>query len=346
MIRDLRRHNLIDIEGCGEKEVLIMHRSLQLNLLHQMDDNGTEAQHVFDLVVNLTRRMFPRQSPIQFPQNDNWERCRTYSIQVMSVLGVHNASTHPPECSIDYALLLSDVSNYLWECNSFNDALRTSNAAFQACRHLTGTHEGVRADIHTICGAVRDQFGISERSKGLFHLEMSVALRQQHMNKTPAADMTEIDVWNYANAWGNMTSILLDHGCFEDTVLYADLAIKIKTKLLGQGTYWAIYACYEPNRHKHMALAALGHHEQAKTWEADPLDCIKDPKYKAIMIQYFYMHANIAMMNGELARAYKSLQRVLAMRIEMFGPTDRSTLDTYYLIAMVELKRDNPEAAK
>lgn len=346
MVRDLRHRNLIDTEGYGASQILLMHRSLQLNLLHRMDEDEAVVQQTFDLVVDLTRRKFPRQSPVQFPQNDIWEKCKTYSTQVMSVLSMHNASLHPPHCSIDYALLLSDVSNYLWERNSFRDALRTSNAAYEASKSFVGSHEAIRANIHTICGAVRDSFGISERSRASYHYEMAVALRQQDLNKRQPVDVTTDDIWNYANAWGNMSIVLLDCGAYEDAILYAELAIKIKTKLLGPGTYLAMFASYEQNRNKHLAFAALGRHEEASTWEADSLDCITDPKYRAIMLQYFFVHANIALVTGKLSSAFDTLQKVLRMRTDLFGPTDRATLDTYYLIAMVELKRNNPEAAR
>ncbi|RYP80174.1 hypothetical protein DL770_006338 [Monosporascus sp. CRB-9-2] len=345
MIRSLRARHLIDIQGSGNHQQLLLHRNLQLNLLQNLDEKPSELQSVFDAVVSLTRRMFPRQSPVQFPQNNLWDKCKTYSVQAMSIMNVHTTSDRPPECSIDYALLLSDVSNYFWERNLFGDALRASDAAEHACERFLGTHEVIGADIHTISGAVRDTYGISERSKTLYHYEMAVALRQEHLNKSNAADMTIEDLWNYANAWGNMTSILMDYECYEVVILYADLALKIKRRLLGSGRE-SVIACYEQHRNKHIALAALGDFEEAGKWEADPENCIDDPTYAAIMIRYHFFHANISMLGERLEEADATLHKVLDMRTELFGPSGRSTLDTYYMLAMVELARRNHEAAE
>ncbi|RYP53944.1 hypothetical protein DL768_001166 [Monosporascus sp. mg162] len=320
-------------------------RSLQLNLLQNLDEKPSELQSIFDAVVSLTRRMFPRQSPVQFPQNNLWDKCKTYSVQAMSIMNVHTTSARPPECSINYALLLSDVSNYFWERNIFGDALRASDAAEHACQRFIGSHEVIRADIHTISGAVRDTYGISERPKTLYHYEMAVALRQECLNKSNAADVTREDLWNYANAWGNMSPILMDYECYEDVILYADLALKIKRRLLGSGRE-SVIACYEQHRNKHVALAALGNFEEAGKWEADPENCIDDPTYAAIMIRYHFFHANISMLGGRLEEADDTLRNVLDKRTELFGPSGRSTLDTYYLLAMVELAKRNYEAAE
>jgi tetratricopeptide (TPR) repeat protein len=345
MIRNLRARHLIDTQGSGSDQLLLIHRSLQLSLLHKLDEDHAKLQAIFNLAVSLTRRMFPRQSPVQFAQNNIWEQCQAYSLQVMSVMSVQAGSSQPLECSIDYALLLSDTSNYFWERNIFSDALRTSDAADAACQHFRGSHEATRADIHTIAGAVRDTCGISERARALYHYEMAVALRQEHLNKGNTADMTSDDLWNYANAWGNMTTILLDYECYGDVILYADLAMTIKRKLLGSGEE-SIIACYEQNRNKHLALAALGRLEEAKEWEADPENCIEDPTYTNYMIRYHFSHANISVMCGQLEQAHASLQMVLGMRTKIFGATGRSTLDTYYMLAMVELGRSNADAAE
>lgn len=345
MIRNLRARHLVDTRGSGNDQQLIMHRSLQLSLLQKLDEKPSDLQSIFDTAVSLTRRMFPLQSPVQFPQNNLWEKCKTYSLQTMAIMNVHTASPHPPEFSMKYALLLSDVSNYFYERNIFGDALRASDAAEYASQHFAGSHEATRADIHTIAGAVRDTYGISQRSKTLYHYEMAIALRQESLNKSNEADLTTDDLWNYANAWGNMTPILMDYECYEDVILYADLAITIKRRLLGFGKE-SVIACYEQNRNKHIALAALGNFEEANKWEPDPENCMDDPTYTAIMIRYYFFRANISMLCGRLEEAYAPLQKALAMRTNIFGASGRSTLDTYYLLAMLEFKRRNYEAAE
>ncbi|KKO97403.1 hypothetical protein THAR02_10491 [Trichoderma harzianum] len=345
MIRQLRARHLIDCQGLDRNQLYLMHRSLQLSLLRKMDEEEGKIASIFNMAVSLTRRMFPRQSPVQFPQNDIWEKCEKYSPHVMSIMSAHAASPAPPECSIDYALLLSDVSNYFYERNIFGDALDTSNVSVKVCERFVGRHEAVRADIHTIAAAVRDTCGISERLRTLHHYVMTVALRQEYLNKSNPIDVSSNDLWNYANAWGNMTPILLDYECYEDVIIYSDLAITMKKKLLGSGQDCAI-ACYEPYRNKHIALAALGRLDEAQKWEPDPDNFMADPTYKVIMIRYYFFHANIAILCGNLDSAYTTLQMVLSMRTDIFGPTGRSTLDTYYLLAMLESKRHNNEAAE
>lgn len=342
MIRKLTARHLIETQGFGTDQQLFMHRSLQLDLLHRLDKDHAKLQSTFDTAVGLVRRLFPRQSPVQFPQNNLWQKCQKYSLHAMAIMNVHAASQQPPACSISYALLLSDVSTYLYERNIFEDALRASDTAINASARFAGSEEAIRADIHTIAGAVRDTYGISKRSETLHQYEMAVALRQQQIEKTDLADITIDGIWNYANAWGNMTPILLDYECYEDVILYADLAIAIKRKLLGPGAEF-VKAAYEQIRNKHVALAALGQFEQAARWDADPENFMQDPAYAAIMVRYHFFHANIAMACGNLEGAHKTLQMVLRSRTELFGASGRSTLDTYYLLAVLELRRNNRE---
>lgn len=345
MIRKLTARHLIETQGSGKDQQLLIHRSLQLNLLHRLDKDHAKLQSTFETAVNLARRMFPRQSPVQFPQNNLWTRCKKYSPHVMAIMNVYTASENPPECSMTYALLLSDVSTYFYERNIFDDALKASDAAESASARFAGSNETIRADIHTIAGAVRDTCGISMRSKTLYQYEMAIALRQQQIEKTDLKDITAEDLWCYANAWGNMTPILLDYECYEDVILYADLAIGIKRRLLGSGKEF-VKAAYEQIRNKHVALAALGHSEQALSWEADSENYLEDPAYVAIMIRYYFFHANIAMVCGNLDGAHETLQMILRLRTNMFGYSGRSTLDTYYLLGVLELRRNNSDLAE
>ncbi|KPM36798.1 hypothetical protein AK830_g9767 [Neonectria ditissima] len=345
VIRKLTARHLIETQGYGKNQELLIHRSLQLNLLHKLDEDQTKLQSTFDIAVSLTRHMFPRQSPVQYPQNNLWERCKKYSTHAMAIMNVHRASQQPPASSIQYALLLSDVSTYFYERNIFEDALRASDAAEAASARFAGSNEAIRADIYTIAGAVRDTYGISKRAETLYQYEMAIALRQQQIEKTNIADITTEDLWNYANAWGNMTPILLDYECYDDVVLYADLAIAIKRRILGSGTDF-VKAALEQIRNRNVALAALGHLEEAARWEADSDKYMDDPAYVAIMIRYYFFHANIAMVCGNLQGAHDTLQMILRMRTKLFGPSGRSTLDTYYLLAVLELRRGSSDLAE
>lgn len=289
--------------------------------------------------------MFPRQSAVQFPQNDLWQRQEAYSVQVKSLMTARNASVQQPSATIEYALLLSDASNYFWERNIFEDAVRCSDAAEAVCQGFLGQEFSARADVHTIAGAVRDSFGISERAKTLHQYEMAVALRQRYLDETEDDSISSDDMWNYANAWGNMTPILLDLECYEDVILYADLAMKIKRKLLGSGSAGTI-ACYEQHRNKHIALAALGRVDEALAFEADPMDCMSDPSYSVVMVRFHFFWANIALVCGKLEAASERLLMVLEWRKKFFGPSGRSTLDTYYMLSALEECRGQYESAE
>ncbi|EHK16211.1 uncharacterized protein TRIVIDRAFT_228135 [Trichoderma virens Gv29-8] len=344
LIHILESEGLIKCQDSGTDQKILLHDTWRLTLQRKLYNEKELFQPIFNAAVSLIRRKFPRQSPVQFPQNDIWGVCKKYSPHIISLMEVHAASLVPPEPSIDYALLLSDASNYFYERNFFADALRTADASVEACKHIDDC-EAARADIHTIAAAVRDTSGISERSKTLHHYIMAIALRQECLNKSKLEDVTHDDLWNYANAWGNMTPILLDYGCYEDVIVYAEFAMTIKRKLFSHERESTI-ACYEQYRNKHIALAALGRFEDAQRWRPDPENCIDDPRYTVIMIRYYFFHANIAIICGKLDAAYESLQKTLEMRTKFFGPTGRSTLDTYYLLAMLEIRRGNNDAAE
>src|SRR5579862_7624475 len=235
MIASLRTRELIDREVVGGSPCLLMHRSLQRSVLHRLDEDPKILQATFDMSVTLVRKGFPRQSPIQFPQNDIWEKCEKYSSHVMSLMTVYDASAQPPEPSVDFAQVLSDTSNYFWERNIFGDGLRASNTAERVCGKFGDKYKKQRADIHTVAASIRGNYGISERAGTLHRYQKAVALRQGYLNEMEPSDATVDDIFNYANAWGNMSNVMLDYECYEDCILHADLGINIKNKLLGDG---------------------------------------------------------------------------------------------------------------
>lgn len=95
---------------------LLMHRVVQKHILSRLEESPDEFQQVFDAAYRLIVRVFPKQSPIQIPQNDLWEQREVLSPHVLSLCVIFdNNQASLPSVGIEFAEMLTDASSYFWE---------------------------------------------------------------------------------------------------------------------------------------------------------------------------------------------------------------------------------------
>lgn len=341
MIRALTDRQLVQKEGRDKGySYFRIHRCLRDSVLHRLDEDFSTFEVTFNMAFTLLRKVFPRQSPIQFPQNDLWKDCELYSAHVMQLRSVYEGSKNLPTPSIGVAELFSDLSNYFWERNFYGDGLRASNTAEKICEQLEGQHHYRRANVYTLAAALRTGYGISERAGALHRFQKAVALRQEHMNRLQPSEVTLEDIINYAHAWSNMGSTLLDYDSYEDTLGYSNLAIAIRMKLGPHKKEIKEY-CFDSEKNKALSLAALGRFHEAIELIPDESTLPQDGRFFASLQIFYFLWANITLAAGDLEGAFVRLLKVLKDRARLFGPRARSTLDTYYMLGVVEERREN-----
>ncbi|KAI5814422.1 hypothetical protein BZA77DRAFT_283679 [Pyronema omphalodes] len=341
MIRTLTDRQLVQKEGRGKGySYFRLHRCLCASVLHRLDQDFNTFDATFNMTFKLLRKLFPKQSPIQFPQNDLWADCELYSAHVMQLRLVYEGSKTPPTPSIGVAELFSDISNYFWERNFYGDGLRASDTAEKICEQLEGQYHYRRANVYTLAAAIRTGYGISERAGALHRFQKAVALRQEHMNRLRPNEVTVEDIINYAHAWSNMGSTLLDYDSYEDTLAYSNLAISIRMKLGPHRKKIKEY-CFDSEKNKALSLAALGRFPEANELIPDESALPTEGRFFASLQIFHFLWANITLAAGNREGAFVKLQKVLENRKRLFGPRARSTLDTYYMLGVVEERRGN-----
>jgi hypothetical protein len=171
MVSSLFRRQLVTKSEISGKPCLLTHRSLQHSILHRLDNEEGKLQDIFIITFTLLRKVFPRQSSIQFPQNDLWKVWEQYSPHVMSLRKVYAESEERLSLSIEFAEILGDVANYFWERNIFNDGLLACESAEKICNTLEGRFPHQQANIFTLGASILLHDGISERKQSLrrFH---------------------------------------------------------------------------------------------------------------------------------------------------------------------------------
>ncbi|KAK0609954.1 hypothetical protein B0T17DRAFT_545609 [Bombardia bombarda] len=177
--------------------------------------------------------------------------------------------------------------------------------------------------------------------------EKALVLRQQHINSLPARAVTEVDINNYANAWHNMSIVLLSDGLYEEALRYIELAIRIRNSIGENPTFNG-----ESELFKALALSVLGRSEEAlklvRSVQAEVKELSDEllQTVRVALLPFRFHWAEIFLNSGDMEAAHKAMLEVLKLRGEHFGVGGRATLDTYYMMGVIEQKRGNLSAAK
>lgn len=343
----LSRRQLISKWQESGKSYLAIHRVLQRCILHRLDGQDGETQEVFMVTFALLRKVFPRQSSIQFPQNNQWNVWETWSPHIMNLRKVYEESEGGVSPSIKFAEILGDVANYFWERNMLPDGIIASDCAGEICEKLDGQFLHQQGHILTLGACIRLESGISTRSECFRLMNKALVVRQCHMNMLIPSQATEIDVQNYANAWSNLGWALSNYGFYEEAIAYSDFAIAIRSRI-GCGS---IKINADTLTNKCLCLAALGNFEEAKklivtdheiqSWPLDFLNSVY-----ASLLKFKFYWATIYLQAGDTEKAYDMIKAVSATCSAYFGPWGSPTLDCYYIMSLVQERRGNIEEAK
>ncbi|KAI1392901.1 P-loop containing nucleoside triphosphate hydrolase protein [Hypoxylon trugodes] len=346
-IATLATRQLVTISKNKGEKTYSTHRALQKSVQLRLDGNG-KFQHIFQIACGLVRRKFPRQSPTQLPQNDKWNVCEQLSPHIMSLRNVYEASDKKDQLlSIEFAQLLGDVANYFWERNLTVTGLEACETAERICDGLTGKFLSERAEIYILGVGLREYHGISDREASRYRCEKSLALRQEYINNLPPANASKVDVENYANAWHNLSCILMEYGFYEEALQYQGLAISIRNT---NGESNEI-ANAQSELYRSLCLTVLGKHSQAlKVAESlevmiEELPNEEKNMLSVALIQFQFHLAEVYFATGRVETALEKMQKVSELRGQYFG-FKGATLDAYYMLGVMEWRRENIDEAE
>lgn len=342
----LTRRHLVAVATLEGSLSLSTHRSLQRSILHRLDKNAASFENIFGTALNLVRRQFPRQSPIQFPQNDQWQKWEQFSPHGMNLRRVYAESAPLPPVGADFADFMSDLANSFWERHMFVDGLVACRTAEDVCRNFGDRYALEQANILTLGVGIRVHFGLIYRKECLRRSQNALVFRQLHINELDISKGSHADINNYANAWSNLGYLMLDFELYESALLYIDLAIHIRNKIGGNTQMNAQSMLY-----RGLALAGLGRWEEAigcilddETLQSWPEGFLKQVYVALLELQFQW--AVIHLKTGNIEVAYATMREVLSSRRAYFGDTNRATLNTFYMLGIMEQKIGNSQQAE
>ena len=137
MVRHLSKRSLIERCHYGDSDSrLTIHRQLQHHLILCLSFDLARSKRIFADAVTLLRHVFPNQNLIIEHMNGDWPQCARYVDQVLSLHRIYLAFPDAPAglgCSLEFARLLCDCGQYLWEQSLNKPAEQVLRLALDLC---------------------------------------------------------------------------------------------------------------------------------------------------------------------------------------------------------------------
>ncbi|CAG9986863.1 unnamed protein product [Clonostachys byssicola] len=339
------RH-LVERQSSDGGAYLLMHRVVQKNILERLKARPDAFGKAFDAAFKLLLRVFPKQSPVQAPQNDLWQTRSLITPHILSLCTVFESyQACLTAIGIDFAEMVTAASGYFWEAGLYGDGSHTSDIAVAICDKLGNHLSSKKANTYAISSAVRLVHGISSRRKAQDLAKKALHMRQHHLHTQGSESVTDEDVTCWGNAWNDVGWTLLDAGSYQESLEPLYLAWdQRKSSVLCQREYNHI-----PNSPMNVAvaLAGMGRYDEAialATATVEKVDKAFDQKCALSQEVHFYL-ACILVSAGRYEEAFEEARNVHSRRVETFGKSSRPTSDAAYILATIEHKRGNMEPA-
>lgn len=330
----LTKRQLIQRDTLGTEPCLSIHRSLQLDLLFRLQKEPKKKQVAFEKAVALVRRAIPRQHETQTSVYQHWANYERHQPHILSLREIwpHNASTlYPLE---DFASLLSDAANYMWERGFANDGIQCAQVAIKIYEKLSQPNRLELAQAYTLLGVVTLEEGISGRTDGLASVIKALELRKEHIESPPPGGSSHEQLL-YANAWNDFGCALLEFSNYDEAEKYIRHALAIKERNSTKEK--------EPMEfgETYMNLALIRASQRRFKDASDLISQAVDLATKAHGFQsastqsWCFYWAMILFDSGDKKGALEKHLAVLNERINDFGDSGTRTRESYYALGAV-----------
>ncbi|KAK3354069.1 P-loop containing nucleoside triphosphate hydrolase protein, partial [Lasiosphaeria hispida] len=344
MIGHLTTWHLIRRETVSGKPLILIHRSLQKVVIYDLEKNPALLQKTFDIAFGLVRKVYPQQSPTHDPQNGQWGVQKLFQPLVLSLQSVYSATSNRLAAPIEFAELLSDAAYYNYESDTLADGQKLTDAAEAICKGLPDSQHSnvVRANVYSLAAVMRWGHGISTRNAILHRFLQAQALLQKHINELNPDEATPEILRLYATGWNDIAHIFIEHEFYEDAIQLLNLCAAIKRRV---GDQFGVQAA---NRNKALALVWSGRFSEALMLVPDEADIFSEllsPHCASYYERCRFAWANILLIAGRYQRAFSLLEKNLESRKILHGDAGRLTLDSHFLLGVVQCKMGNPQEA-
>jgi len=341
-----------------------IHRALQQSLLHRLDADPAARQGAFQVALDVVRQAFPRQSDAQAPTNHNWlviEAHLSHALHLEDVFRKCPSSDGivPPP---NFAELLADVGNYMWERGFYDRGLPTLRLAkriHEGNLNRASIGEGPRtrhryyycnlmehSKVCTLLGGIYLEMGISRRQDGLRELVESWRLRQEYFSGADATDINggpgphrSRQEWLLmGNSWNDVGCALLEFACYDKAETFVQKSLQIKrSRGFKEDSVFCAFNYAENYKNLALVRTAQGRHRDAVELcqkAVGLMELHNDPDSATVLS--FRFHLGYALYQaGRFDEALLLHHQVRGSRLRLFGATNVHTLDSFYACSVV-----------
>jgi tetratricopeptide (TPR) repeat protein len=318
---------------------------------------------MFRYAVDMVRRVTPKQSQYSSPSNKDWPIYERYLNHLLSLNTVYTSelalpTTESPQANyslspcMEFAELLSDFGNYMWERNLISGALELLDTAEKICRELLpqdNTNPRYTQVLYVIASIELNQ-GSIKRREGLMHKKQIRDRRQQRYDSFPKDQIPEVDALQLSTAINNFGAAYLHCDDYPAAQPLLDDALRIKSMYGNKHSPHLVSGFAEG--YKNLAFVAMfnGDTERALSLSKEACDnLIASPSFgprTRVALLHRYLRACHLFNAGKVAHALLEHLDVLRIRQEVLGRKHDHTLDSQYAVGYLYSKIGDHEKAE
>lgn len=305
---------------------------------------------MFDMAVEMVRRVFPVPSVAKRGDSSIWELCDRYVAQVISLNDVFVQSSPRVGGNAQYAALMRDAGYYLMNNGEQVDAISILESAESVCNDLIrqGVEEAriTKADAIGTLGIYCNYMGVQGREKSRRLALEAINLRGKRLADIPENRWTHLDHTNRGRSYVDMciSSTMLNH--MDDARKYVDLAVHHYHQAGGeQGLpartgYATAFQVLLSNTTKNSAQLL----EKAEHALKVVVGAVGEGNFMAHstkqLVAMFYFRC------GAIETSLRMHQEILEPRIKFKGKSNSDTLTSRYYVAVCSQHTGDLELAE
>ncbi|KAJ8130102.1 hypothetical protein O1611_g3529 [Lasiodiplodia mahajangana] len=336
----LTKRNLAHVSSNPAGEAFSLHRSLQQDVLHRLDEEPHELQSAFNAASSLLRVRLPRASGTQIPNESDWSVFEKYVPHVLALHRAYSGSGPGLKGSVQFASLLSDIGMFLWERMLGDEGIPSLRTALQILERPEFSGRAVdvmRSDIHVVLGILYCFQGLSSRKDEIMHRQQAKELREKlHLELEPTMVTREDEIRLY-NAQSDIAFGMIAIDKFET-------AHNIMKDCLEKYRQWGNEDDVPFEYAKYYYIASFDHLRNGdgdkaiqSIQHATSLNAKELKNASSFMVsQYKFTTACHLMFKGDKQSALDLHNEVRKSRIDLMGEFDHRTMNSTYMVAAVK----------
>ena len=317
---------------------MIIHRALQMRVLHELDKNLLQRQNVYESARNVVREAFPRPNIAARGDERTWPAMSKYLPHVMSLHAAVAASDPKIDGDLEFAGILADASRFHYELGVHEDAVPLLHTAENICDDIVTVKpmatKAIYPAILSLLSLYERFAGVQGRNSALVYIQKSVELQAQYMRDLSVSSATDLDHINVGR-------FFLDQGCnFLQTEDFTEADSSFTQAFdsygkagdekalgvrFGSAYVFQSFICAVNSRKKEaVELSDRGYRIVR--------ELLGDDSHQSTLLNF--LRALILFNTGELEASSSIFKDVFAVRRRRLGETNHETLSSKYCLAI------------